>query len=449
MNPRSKNAFWLGLLALAAAGLFLLVDCHKNGKAEERGGQVTVVPIATETASVEETREENALENLFAQAAEGNLEPLRAWIATEPSDDELYQALHLAAERASLPAVRLLVEAGADVNHDPDSPILLLALSGADHEAARAVARYLAEQGADTSWKVQAELATVAPPPELTPCHCLPELCGRDFPPPSYTIHFGPYRYERAVRSPDCSRYYMIARIVDERTGKVIFQDATTDWISAKEIELTGQPPEELYVYVYYRGGSSGAAHAYAWTRDEGEPRNIMANAFPLQEHPTLADLNGDGGAEITQKSYYFILDWARPYAVHIPEIYGYDARLGRMVHKGRELKQIYRYLAAEWYDDEISGLRWEDDSSIAVSKSIRYWALSYRAGRGDEALAEIRKELDQSDHFEYVFKTTLAGIAEILPKLEEAAKPLPVLGEEGAPPYKSERYPYYEPFKW
>jgi len=446
MNYWSKNAFWLGLLALAVAGLFLLGGCHKNGKAEAKGSQVTVVPIATETTGVEEDKEENVLESLITQAAKGNLEPLREWIATEPGDDELYQALRLAVERASLPAVRLLVEAGADVNHDPENPILLLALSGADHEAARAVARYLAEQGADTSWKVQAELATVAPPPELTPCHCLPELCGRDFPPPSYTLRFGPYRFERAVRSTDCSRYYMIARIVDERTGEVVFEDATTDWISAKEIELTGQSPEELYVYVYYQGGSSSVAHAYAWTRDEGEPRNIMADAFSLQEHPILADLDGDGGAEMAQKSYYSILGWANIYAIHIPEIYGYDARLGRMVHKGRELKQIYRYLAAEWYDDEISGLRWEDDSSIAVSKSIRYWALSYRAGRGDVALAELRKELEQSDDFEYVFKTTLAGIADIMPKLEEAAKPRPVLGEEGAPPHKSKRYPYYEP---
>jgi len=444
VNLLNKNASRPGLLALAFAGLILLGGCRKDRSAA--GSEVTVVPIATETTSVEETREENALENLIAQAAEGNLEPLRAWIATGPSDDELYQALRLAVERAGLPAVRLLVEAGADVNHDPENLILLLALQNADDEAARAVARYLVEQGADTSWKVQAELATVAPPPELTPCHCLPELCGRDFPPPSYTLRFGPYRYERAVRSTDCSRYYVIARIVDERTGEVVFEDATRDWISAEEVELTGQPPEELYVYVYYQGGSGSAAHAYAWTRDEGEPRNILAEDLHLQVHPILADLDGDGAAEMTVTSCYHLPDLAMAYTVHIPEFYGYDARLGRMVHKGGDLKQIYRYLAAEWYDDEILGLRWEDNSSLAISKALRYWALSYRAGRGDEALAELRKELEQSDDFDYVFQKVLAGIAEILPDMQEAAKPRPILGEEGAPPFKSERYPYYKP---
>ena len=157
MHLTSKNAFWPGLLALAVAGLILLGGCRKDQGAGEKETQSTVAPMTTETASAkhnDKEKEESALENLIAQAAEGNLEPLRAWIATEPSDDELYQALRLAVERASLPAVRLLVEAGADVNHDPENPILLLALQNADDEAARAVARYLAGQGADTSWKV-------------------------------------------------------------------------------------------------------------------------------------------------------------------------------------------------------------------------------------------------------------------------------------------------------
>lgn len=447
MSQLSKNALRSSLLALAVAGLFLLSGCPKDRGAE--GGEVTVTPLPAEATSMEKNKKvKNALEleKLIAQAAEGNLDPLRTWIATEPGGGELYQALRLAVERSSLPAVRLLVEAGADVNRDPENPILLLALQNADDEAARVVARYLVERGADTSWKVQTESAVDASPPELTPCHCLPELCGRDFPPPSYTLRFGPYRYEQAVRSPDCSMYYKTARIVDERTNQVVFQDATPDWISAEEVEFTGQPPEELYVYVYYRGGSASVAHAYAWTRDEGEPRNIMAEDLHLQMHPILADLDGDGAAEMAVTSCYHVPDLAMAYAVHIPEFYGYDARLRRMVYRGGELTQVYRYLAAEWYRDEILGLRREDNPNLAVGKALRYWALSYRAGRGDEALAELRKELERSNDFNYVFQKVRAGTAEILPDMQEAAKPRLVLGEEGAPPFESKRYPYYEP---
>ncbi len=415
----------------------MLGGCRKNQAS--KGSQVTVVPLAPAATTLEEERKENTPVNLVAQAVDGNFEPLRNWLAKKPGDEELYQALRLAVKKASLPVVRLLVGAGADVNHDPGNPILLLALRNADTEEGKAVARFLADQGADTSWRVQAKSDVDSTPPELIPCNCLPELCGRDFPPPNETLRFGPYRYEEAVQSDDCGRYYKTARIVDERTGEVVFQDATSDWIKAEEVELTGQPPNELYVYVYYQGGSSGTARIYAWTRDTGEPRNILAESFGLQKHPVLADLNGNGAVELAVTSCYHIPWLALGYAVCIPEFYGYDARLGRMVHKAKELRQIYCYLAAKFFDEEIPAIQGESDSETIVNRFLQYWALSRRAGRGDRALDELREALKWSNNANYLFEKTVAGINEIAPTMEKAMEPRHVLGEEGAPPFKSE----------
>jgi len=357
-----------------------------------------------------------------------NLEELNAWLEKKPNPDELFNALVRAVVERDLPAIKALLEAEADPNHDPNRPILYFAFYRGNDETARTIARYLVEHGAEIDWTVKGDFV-YGTPPDLGPCNCMPELCGRDFPPPDRKIDFDPYLYEHAFLSPNCYRYREAARIVHKATGEVVFV-LTMDvsgWITSDLVEATGAPPKELYVYAYSAGTSYGRALAFLWELNGERIRNLVAEEFGVQTHPLLDDIDGDGGDDLVMYGDYPFVFLPLALSVYVPEVYGYDQKADAFVHKAPKIRSVYRYLAARFRDKELNPYA-EMDGNERLSAALNYWAYLYRAGEADKgekrAIAFLRKNVPP-EQAEYLLKRFREGKEDLKKRLDERARPL------------------------